>query len=71
MDHWVDLVLPGPEASTYRVQSEKFRATFMVYEIILAIRRAVERVGLPEAKLKAIFKDNGMHLLERVRRPGK
>lgn len=66
MDHWVDLVLPGYPESAYRVQSDNFRASFMVYEIILAIRRAAERVKLPEKKLKAIFFDNGMRLLERV-----
>jgi predicted TIM-barrel fold metal-dependent hydrolase len=70
LDHWVDLVLPAPEASAYRVASENMRASFMVYEIILAIRRAAERTRLPEAKLKAIFHDNGMRLLERVQRPG-
>lgn len=69
MDHWVDLVLPGPPESSYRVQSENFRASFMVYEIVLAIRRAAERVGLSEAQLRAIFHDNGRRLLERVRRP--
>jgi predicted TIM-barrel fold metal-dependent hydrolase len=69
LDHWVDLVLPGPEASAYRVASENMRASFMVYEIILAIRRAADRLRLPAAKLKAIFHDNGMHLLERVQKP--
>jgi hypothetical protein len=69
LDHWVDLVLPGPQASAYRVASEDMRASFMVYEIILAIRRAAERVRLSEKKLKAIFHDNGLGLLKRVQRP--
>jgi predicted TIM-barrel fold metal-dependent hydrolase len=69
MDHWVDLVMPGNAESAYRVQSENFRATFMVYEIVLAIRRAAERVKLPEEKLTAIFFQNGIEVLNRVQRP--
>lgn len=69
MDHWVDLVLPGNAESAFRVQSENFRATFMVYEILLAIRRAAERVKLPDEKLTAIFHHNGMEVLHRVQRP--
>ena len=69
MDHWVDLVLPGNAESTFRVQSDNFRATFMVYEIVLAIRRAAERVKLPEGKLTAIFFENGIKVLNRVQRP--
>jgi hypothetical protein len=69
MDHWVDLVLPGNPESDYRVQSENFRATFMVYEIILAIRRAAERVKLPRQRLTAIFFENGIDILNRVQRP--
>ena len=62
-------MLPGNEESSYRVQSDNMRARFMVYEIILAIRRAAERVNLAEEKLKAIFHDNGMKILEQVERP--
>ena len=69
MDHWVDLVLPGNPESDFRVQSDNFRATFMVYEIVLAIRRAAERVRLPQQRLTAIFFENGIDLLNRVRRP--
>ena len=69
MDHWVDLVLSGNPESDFRVQSENFRATFMVYEIILAIRRAAERVKLPQQKLTAIFFENGIDVLNRVQRP--
>jgi hypothetical protein len=67
MDHWVDLVLPGPAESAYRVQSADIRATFMVYEIILAIVRAARQIGLAGSDLSAIFHDNGMELLERAR----
>ncbi|MEW5816728.1 MAG: amidohydrolase family protein [Spirochaetota bacterium] len=70
MDHWVDLVLTGCEESAFRVQSDNFRASFMVYEIILAIRRAAERLKLSEKKLKEIFYENGMKLLETVTVPG-
>ncbi|MBN2553451.1 MAG: amidohydrolase family protein [Spirochaetales bacterium] len=69
MDHWVDLVMPGNPESDFRVQSDNFRATFMVYEILLAIRRAAERVRLPQQRLTAIFFENGIDLLNRVRRP--
>ncbi len=66
MDHWVDLVLPGYAQSAYRVQSENLRASFMVYEIIQAVRRAAERVGLDSQETEGIFHDNGARLLERV-----
>ena len=69
MHHWVDLVLPGNAESAFRVQSENFRASFMVYEIVLAIRRAAERVKLPQEKLTAIFCDNGIKVLDQVQRP--
>jgi hypothetical protein len=69
MDHWVDLVLPGNQDSNFRVQSDNMRATFMVYEIVLAIRRAVERVKLPQQKLTAIFFENGIDVLNKVQRP--
>jgi hypothetical protein len=68
MDHWVDLVLPGYPESGYRVQSPNMRATFMVYEIVLAVRRAAERIGLPAQQLEAIFYGNGIKVLERVKR---
>jgi predicted TIM-barrel fold metal-dependent hydrolase len=66
LDHWVDLVLPGPAPSAYRVPSPDIRASFMVYEIVLAIRRAAERAKISEGELRAIFHDNGARLLERV-----
>lgn len=67
-DHWVDLVLDGfgYPPSAYRVISGNFRASFMVYEIVLAIRRATERAGLRPEHLAAIFHDNGMRLLGTV-----
>jgi predicted TIM-barrel fold metal-dependent hydrolase len=67
LDHWVDLVLPGPEASAYRVIAPDIRASFMVYEIVLAIRRAAERAGISAGELRAIFHANGARLLERVK----
>jgi len=69
MDHWVDLVLAGYPESAYRVQSNNIRATFMAYEIVAALRRAAEQAGISRAELGAIFHDNGMELLRRVRRP--
>jgi uncharacterized protein len=66
MDHWVDVVLEGYPASSYRIPANNIRATFMAYEIILAIKRAAERVGLSEQQLRAIFFDNGMRLLRNM-----
>jgi hypothetical protein len=66
LDHWVDLVLPGPEPSAYRVITPDIRASFMACEIVLAIRRAAERAGIAAGELQAIFHDNGARLLERV-----
>ncbi|MFH1904429.1 MAG: amidohydrolase family protein [bacterium] len=67
MNHWVDIVLEGYPLSAYRVEAKDIHATFMVYEIILAIRRAAERAQLSQEQLQAIFYDNGMALLKSVR----
>ncbi len=64
MDHWVDVVLPGYPKSGFRVSGEDVHATFMAWEIILAIKWAAELAGIEEAKVKAMFWDNGMSLLE-------
>ena len=69
MDHWVDLVLPGyPPSGPYRVTASEIRATFMVYEIILALHRAAERVGLSAGEREALFYGNGRALLDGVQR---
>jgi glutamate-1-semialdehyde 2,1-aminomutase len=67
MDHWVDVVLPGYPASPYRVAADNIRATFMAWEIVLAIRRAGEMAGLTKEQIEAVFWANGMALLKRVR----
>ncbi|MCF6334749.1 MAG: amidohydrolase, partial [Spirochaetales bacterium] len=69
MDHWVDLVLEGYPDSAYRVQSDNMRASFMVYEIVLAILRAAERVKLTDKEVQGIFHDNGMKILNNVTVP--
>lgn len=66
MDHWVDVVLDGYAPSAFRVAGGNFRATFMAWEIALAVKRAARMVGLPDERLKAIFYGNGMRLLEHV-----
>lgn len=71
MDHWVDVVSGDYPPSAYRVEAKDIQATFMVYEIILAIRRAAERVGLSQDQLRAIFHNNGMVLLKKVSTSGK
>lgn len=66
MDHWVDLVLEGYPPSAYRVQSNNMRASFMAYEIVLAIRRAGEMSGLSDEKISDVFYNNGMSVLKSV-----
>ena len=66
MDHWVDVVLEGYPESAFRVASNNIRATFMTWEIVLAIARAGEMAGLPDASVRQIFHDNGMAVLRRV-----
>lgn len=71
MDHWVDVVLPGyPPSPPYRVPAEGIRATFMVYEIILALHRAAERVGLSARQREMLFYGNGAALLAGVQGSG-
>jgi len=67
-DHWIDLVLDGfgCAPSAFRAITPDMRATFMAYEIILALRRAADRAGLQRDQLTAIFHDNGMRLLRNV-----
>ena len=69
MDHWVDLVLEGYSESVYRVQSDNMRASFMVYEIVLALLRAAERIKLREKEIQALFHDNGMEIIRKVAVP--
>jgi|LSQX01.1.fsa_nt_gb predicted TIM-barrel fold metal-dependent hydrolase len=69
MDHWVDVVLEGYPASAYRVASHDIRASFMAYEIVLAIVHGAEAAGLSQQVTRAVFSDNGRRLLDAVRRP--
>ena len=62
-DHWVDVVLPRYPPSAYRVAGEGYRAGFMAWEIVLAIRWAAELTGINEAERDGIFHGNGMVLL--------
>jgi uncharacterized protein len=67
MDHWVDLVLEGYPESEFRVASNGIRASFMAYEIVLAIITAADTAGLSKESLKSIFYDNGVTLLRKVK----
>lgn len=67
MDHWVDVVLPDSPESAYRVRSEGIRATFMVYEIILALVRGGQRSGLSEEQIRGFFHAHGHQLLRKAR----
>jgi len=66
MDHWVDVVLEGHPPSAYRVASNDIRATFMAWEIVLAVHRGAVMAGLTQAQTKNIFRNNGLRLLQRV-----
>lgn len=66
MDHWVDVVTEGYPESAYRVSSNNLRATYMVYEIIAAIKLAGEMAGLSAQQISDVFCRNGMSLLGRV-----
>ena len=67
MDHWVDVVLRGYPKSACRISADEIRATFMVYEIILAIQQAGEMAGLKAGRIRDVFCANGMALLDRVK----
>jgi len=67
MNHWVDVILPGYPESAYRVVAPNISATFMSWEIILAIKRAGEAAGLSLQQLGEVFYENGMNLLNGVR----
>ena len=64
MDHWVDVVACGYPESEWRLASDGIHATFMIWEIVLAIHRAARMTGVTEDEEKAIFFRNGMRLLE-------
>jgi hypothetical protein len=68
MDHWVDVVLEGYPKSQFRVASNDIRATFMAYEIILAIATAADMSGLKPEKVKEIFYANGIRLIKKVKK---
>ena len=70
MDHWVDVVAPGYPESAFRVAGEDIHATYMAWEIALAIRQAGEMIGLTPAQVHAIFWDNGMKLLKQAQNNG-
>ena len=67
MDHWVDVVLDEYPDSAFRVKSSGIRASFMAWEIVIAIRDAAARAGISARELHGVFYDNGMRLLKRVR----
>lgn len=66
MDHWVDVVLEGYPKSAYRLASNGIRATFMAYEIVLAIRRAAELARLTAQQTQSIYFANGLAVLRHV-----
>ncbi len=66
MDHWVDLVFEDYPESEFRVLSNNMHATFMIWEIVLALKRAADMAGLSKAQLDGVFYANGMALLRQV-----
>lgn len=67
-DHWVDVVLDGYAESAFRVAGSGIHAGSMVWEMVLAIRWAAELTGIPTEDMHGMFWDNGMALLQRVKR---
>lgn len=65
MDHWVDVVIKGYPESEFRVASDDIRATFMAYEIVLAIKTAADTAGLCKDQFQDIFFNNGIALLKK------
>ena len=66
MDHWVDLVFEDYPESEFRVLSNNMHATFMIWEIVLAVKRAAGMAGLSKAQLDGVFYENGQALLQQV-----
>lgn len=66
MDHWVDVVLPGYAKSAFRASNPGIHATFMAWEIVLAIHWAAELTGLSQEQRHGIFYGNGLRLLQQV-----
>ncbi|MFB3905763.1 MAG: amidohydrolase family protein [Acidobacteriota bacterium] len=66
MDHWVDVVLEGYPPSAFRVAGDNIHATFMAWEIALAVKRAADMVKLPARRLRDIFFENGIKVLQHV-----
>ena len=67
-DHWVDLVLDEYEKSDFRVLSNNMSAAYMAHEIAIAVEHAANLAGLSESQLNGIFYDNGIGLLQSVKR---
>jgi len=65
---WVDVTRDRYSWAAFRREGLEIEATFIAYEIIQALREGAERAGLTGEKLAAIFFDNGMRLVEDVRR---
>jgi predicted TIM-barrel fold metal-dependent hydrolase len=66
MDHWVDVVLEGYPISEFRVATNQINASFMAYEIILAVTTAADMAKIGKDKTKDIFYNNGKNLLGKV-----
>ena len=67
MDHWVDIVQGDVPDSAYRVKAKGIRTTMMAREIALAVRDGARRAGIGDERLRAVFYENGMHVLRGVR----
>ncbi|MCX5757351.1 MAG: amidohydrolase family protein [Candidatus Hydrogenedentes bacterium] len=60
-------VTPVPWVLSISDDHRKLVFTSFLYESLRAIRKAVERLSLPEAWVRAVFYDNGMNLLAAIR----
>lgn len=66
MDHWVDVVLDGYPESEFRVAGDNIHASFMAWEIVLAVADGAEMAGLTQEQTRGVFCDNGMAVLRHV-----
>lgn len=66
MDHWVDVVLNGYPESDFRIAGDNIHASFMAWEIVLAIVQGGEMAGLSSDKICGVFAENGLALLDGV-----
>ncbi|HUV07936.1 MAG TPA: amidohydrolase family protein, partial [Spirochaetia bacterium] len=67
-DAWVDVTRDPLGWTANRSPGNPIRGTFMTYEMVRAMREGAEAAGLSVESLKPVFFENGMSLIEAVKR---